>query len=302
MACSTSPSWLSRVKRASPVTSAAAVEEPGSRLNHIVIRPSTGWVPLRLGELWAYRELIYFLVWRDIKVRYKQTLLGAGWGILQPFLMMLVFTVFFAHLTDIPSDGLPYPIFAYTALVPWTYFAYALNHSSNVLVENASLIRRVYFPRLILPVASVMAGLLDLAIAFVLIIGFMVYYGIAPSWEIVFLPFFVVLTIGAVLAVGILFSALNIEFRDIRYTLPFVVQIWLLATPVAYPSSLVSEPWRTLLGINPMAGVVDGFRWSLLGADPPSAMIAVSVLTTVVVLVGGLAYFRRMERTFADVA
>lgn len=266
----------------------------------ILIRPSKGWVPINLSEIWEARELVYFLVWRDLKVRYKQTILGAGWGILQPLLMMAVFTVFFANLTDIPSDGVPYPIFAYTALIPWTFFAYALNHSSNSLVENSTLLRRVYFPRLVLPLASVIAGLVDFGVAFLLLIAMLVYYGITPTIAIFALPVFVLLAVVTALAVGILFSALNIEYRDIRYTLPFMVQIWLLATPVAYPSSLVGEPWRSLYGLNPMAGVVEGFRWALLGTDPPSGLLAVSAGATVFLLAAGLIYFRRMERTFAD--
>ena len=268
----------------------------------IKIAPSRGWVPLRVGELWESRELLYFLVWRDVKVRYKQTVLGAAWAIIQPFFTMLVFSLFFGRLAKIPSDGLPYPIFAYAALVPWTFFANGLSQASNSLVGNANLVKKVYFPRLVIPVAAVLSGLVDLLLALVVLIAMMGYYGIVPSRNVVFLPVFLVLALLATLAVSLWLSALNVEFRDVRYTLPFLVQLWLFATPIAYPSSLLSEPWRTVYGLNPMVGVVDGFRWALLdGAAQPGSIVIVSSLATVALLIGGAFYFRRMERTFADI-
>ena len=269
----------------------------------IVIQPSSGWVPLRLGELWAYRELLYFLVWRDIKVRYKQTALGAAWAVIQPFFTMVVFSVFFGRLAKLPSDGLPYPVFTYCALVPWTYFATALTMSSNSLVDHARLITKVYFPRLLVPAASVLAGLVDLAIAAVVLVAMLLYYGIAPTPAVVLLPVFVLLAAATALAVGLWLSALNVQYRDVRYTISFLVQFWLFVTPVAYSSSLVPERWRALYGLNPMTGVVEGFRWALLGkAEPPGAMLLASAGSVAVLLLGGLYYFRRMERRFADVA
>lgn len=267
-----------------------------------VIRPSAGWTPLRLRELWEYRELLYFFVWRDIKVRYKQTALGAAWAVIQPFFTMVVFSIFFGRLARIPSEGLPYPVFAYTALVPWTYFATALTQASNSLVEHSRLITKVYFPRVLVPAASVFAGLLDFAIAFVVLLGILLYYGITPTAAVLTLPLFVLLASATALGVGFWLSALNVQYRDVRYTIPFLIQFWLFATPVAYPSSLVPERWRPLYGLNPMAGVVEGFRWALLGKpDAPGPLLAVSVLTVAVLFLGGLLYFRRMERTFADV-
>lgn len=267
-----------------------------------LIHPSRGWISLKLAELWKYRELLYFLTWRDIKVRYKQTVIGAAWAIIQPFFAMVVFSIFFGQLAKIPSDGIPYPIFAYCALLPWQLFAHALNESSNSLVANQGLITKVYFPRLIIPVAPVLAGLVDFGIAFLVLIGMMLFYGIIPTFAIVTLPLFLILAIATALSVGLWLSALNVQYRDVRYTIPFLTQFWLLATPVAYPSSLVPESWRALYGLNPMAGVVEGFRWALLGkAEGPGALIAVSVIVVVALLIGGLYYFRRMEKTFADV-
>ena len=268
----------------------------------IVIQPSRGWVPLRLGELWAYRELLFFLVWRDLKVRYKQTALGAAWAIIQPFFTMVVFSVFFGRLAGLPSDGVPYPVFTYCARVPWTYFATALTMSSNSLVDHARLITKVYFPRLLVPAASVLAGLVDLAIAGVVLIGMMLYYGIVPGPAVFALPAFVLLAAATALGVGLWLSALNVEYRDVRYTVPFLIQFWLFLTPVAYSSSLVPERWRALYGLNPMTGVVEGFRWALLGKAPPGAVLLVSTASVLVLLLGGLFYFRRMERRFADIA
>lgn len=268
----------------------------------LLIRPSRGWAALDLADLWQYRELIYFLTWRDIKVRYKQTVLGGAWAILQPFLTMVVFSVIFGRLAGIPSDGLPYPIFAYCALLPWQLFAHALTESSNSLVANERLITKVYFPRLVVPISAVLAGLLDFLVAFVMLIGMMMYYHIQPTAAVWTVPLFLLLAVGAALGVGLWLSALNVQYRDVRYTIPFLTQFWLFLTPVAYPSTLVPVSWRALYGLNPMAGVVEGFRWALLGkTEGPGALLAVSVTIVVLVLVGGLYYFRRMEKTFADV-
>jgi homopolymeric O-antigen transport system permease protein len=268
----------------------------------VVIRPSRGWAPLQLRDLWQYRELLYFLIWRDVKVRYKQTALGAAWAILQPFLAMVIFSVFFGRLAGMPSDGVPYPIFAYSGLVPWTFFAYGLNQASNSLVGGANLVKKVYFPRLIMPLAAVLSGVIDFALAFLVLIGLMLFYGMVPTLAVLLLPLFGLLAMITALSVALWLSALNVEYRDVRYVVPFLTQFWLFATPIAYPSSLLSEPWRTLYGINPMVGVVEGFRWTLLGAgSPPGAMLIVSSVVALALLVGGAFYFRRMEATFADV-
>ena len=268
----------------------------------ITIKPAKGWVSLKLHDLWEYRELLYFLTWRDIKVRYKQTALGAAWAIIQPFFTMVVFSLFFGRLGKIPSDGIPYPLFAYSALVPWIFFANGLSQSSNSLVGSSHLITKVYFPRLVIPISSVVSGVVDFVLAFIVLLGMMVFHGIVPTSNIVFLPFLLLLAFIAALGVGMWLSALNVQFRDVRYVIPFLTQIWLFATPIAYPSSLLSEPWRTIYGINPMVGVVEGFRWALLGTDTaPGPMIVVSSLTALAILVGGTFYFRRMEKTFADV-
>jgi lipopolysaccharide transport system permease protein len=267
------------------------------------IEPSSGWVSLRLGELWEYRELLYFLVWRDIKVRYKQTALGAAWAILQPVLTMVVFSVFFGRLAKVPSDGIPYPVFALAALVPWQLFAYAVSESTNSLVVSQNLIKKVYFPRLVVPIASVLAGLVDFAISFLVLLGLMAYYGIRPTPAIAMLPLFILFAVASALSVGLWLSALNVQFRDVRYTIPFLTQFWMFATPVAYPSSLVPEKWRALFGLNPLAGVVEGFRWALLGkSTSPGPLLWVSIVAVAGLLIGGLMYFRRMESTFADVA
>ena len=268
----------------------------------ILVKPSKGWISLKLGELWEYRELFYFLIWRDIKVRYKQTVLGATWAIIQPFFTMVVFSLFFGKLAKMPSDGIPYPIFAYAALVPWTFFAYGLNQSSNSLVGNANLIKKVYFPRLVVPISSVIGGVVDFVLAFVVLLGMMLFYGIFPTVNILWLPFLLLLAFATALGVGLWLSALNVQFRDVRYTVPFLTQFWLFATPIAYPSSLLSEPWRTVYGINPMVGVVEGFRWALLGTDTaPGLIIVISTLAAVITLTTGAFYFRRMEKTFADI-
>lgn len=268
----------------------------------VCIEPSRGWAALRLADVWAYRELLYFLIWRDIKVRYKQTVLGAGWAILQPFFTMVIFSIFFGRLAQMPSDGVPYPIFAYAALVPWTFFANGLTQAVNSVVGGSSLIKKVYFPRIILPIAAVLAGVVDFLFAFAVLVGMALYYGVLPSWRILTLPWFVAMVVMAALSVALWLSALNVQYRDIRYIAPFIVQVWLFATPIAYPSSLLSEPWRTVYGINPMVGVVEGFRWALLGTGTgPGPMIVVSSLVCLALLLGGAYYFRRVERTFADV-
>ncbi len=283
-------------RRVENATASEAMEIPVIR-----IEPSHGWRVLNLRELWEYRELLYFLTWRDIKVRYKQTVLGAAWAIIQPFFTMVVFSLFFGRLARVPSDGLPYPIFSYAALLPWNYFAHSLSGAGDSLVASANLIRKVYFPRLVIPLAGVLSGLVDFAIAFVVLLGMMAYFGVRPTAGILLLPLFLLLALITALGVGLWLSALNVRYRDVRYTIPFLTQFWMFATPVAYPSSLLSEPWRTLYGLNPMVGVVEGFRWALLGTQPPSAMMAISALVSLLILVSGAFYFRRMERTFADV-
>jgi len=266
------------------------------------IEPSKGWVSLKLHELWRYRELCYFFVWRDIKVRYKQTILGAAWAIIQPFFTMVVFSLFFGRLAKIPSDSVPYPIFSYAALVPWMFFANGLNGAANSLVDSANLIKKVYFPRLAIPAAAVIAGLVDFTLAFLVLLGMMAYYGMTPTINVIWLPLFLVLGFITSLGTGLCLSALNVQFRDVRYTLPFLTQLWLFSTPIAYPSSLLSEPWRTMYGLNPMVGVVEGFRWALLGtASFRGPIVVVSSLIALGLLVGGAFYFRRMEKTFADV-
>jgi lipopolysaccharide transport system permease protein len=272
------------------------------QLPTIVIEPSTGWVSLKLRELWGYRELLYFLIWRDVKVRYKQTVLGGAWAVLQPFLTMVVFSIIFGRLAKVPSDGIAYPVFAFTALLPWQLFAHALNDSANSLVTNQQLITKVYFPRLVIPMAAVLAGLVDFTIGFVVLVGMMLYYGILPGFAILTLPLFLLLTIAVALAVGLWLSALNVQYRDVRHTIPFLTQFWLLITPIAYSSSLIPERWRSCYGLNPMAGAVEGFRWALLGSTGGGIpVIAVSIFVACVLLLGGLFYFRRMERTFSDV-
>jgi len=278
------------------------VTPPASATEVLVIRPSRGWLKLNLKDLWDYRELLYFLVWRDVKVRYKQTALGALWAILQPVMTMVVFSIFFGRLAKIPSDGVPYPVFAFTALLPWQLFAYALSESSNSLVGSQNLITKVYFPRLVIPIAGILAGLVDFAIAFLVLLALMWYFGIMPTAAIALLPLFVLLAIVTALSVGLWLAALNVKYRDVRYTLPFLTQLWMFATPVAYPSSLVPERWRALLGLNPMAGVVEGFRWALLGkAHQPGPLLIVSIVAVIVLLIGGLIYFRKTEATFAVV-
>lgn len=268
----------------------------------IRLQRSNGWRALNLKELWRYRELLYFLSWRDIKVRYKQTILGVAWAVIQPLLTMVVFTLFFGKLGKMPSDGIPYPIFAYTALVPWTFFANGLTQSSNSLVQNANVLKKVYFPRLIIPISTVLSGVVDFLFAFIVLLGMMFLYGIVPTVNVVWLPFLLLLAFVTVLGIGLWLCAMNVQFRDVRYTIPFLTQFWLFATPIAYPSSLLSEPWRLVYGINPMVGVVEGFRWALLGTQTmPGPIILVSSGVACLLLLTGLYYFRRVERNFADI-
>ncbi len=267
----------------------------------VIIKPSKGWVSLKLGELWEYRELLYFLTWRDIKVRYKQTVLGVAWAVIQPFFSMVVFSLFFGHLAKIPSDGIPYPLFSYAALLPWNYFAQSLHQASNSLIGSSNLISKVYFPRLLIPISGVLSGVIDFAVAFTVLMGMMIYYSVWPTPRILLLPFFLLLALITALGTGTWLSALNVEYRDVRYVVPFLTQFWMFATPVVYPSSLLSEPWRTLYGLNPMVGVVEGFRWVLLGANPPGALLVVSIWVSILLLVSGAYYFRRIEKRFADI-
>lgn len=267
-----------------------------------VIRPTQGWVSIDFRELWRYRELLYFLLWRDIKVRYKQTALGVSWAVLQPVVAMVVFTVVFGRMASMPSDGLPYPLFSFAALVPWTFFSYALTQSSNSLVASQELLKKVYFPRLAIPIASVLSGLVDFALAFLVLLGMMAAYGVMPSARIVWIVPLLGLGLVTSLGVGLWLSALNVRYRDVRYVVPFLTQLWLFATPIVYPSSLLEGWWRTVYGLNPMVGVVEGFRWALLGTDTaPGPMVAMSSLAAIMLLAAGAMYFRRMERTFADV-
>jgi lipopolysaccharide transport system permease protein len=266
------------------------------------IQPSSGWVSLQLRELWRYRELLVFFVWRDVKVRYKQTILGMAWAIIQPFFTMVIFSLFFGRLAEVPSDGLPYPVFSYAALVPWTLFANALTQASNSLVVGANMIKKIYFPRLTMPIATVLAAVVDFALAFIVLLGMMLYFGLAPTTNALWLPLFLLLALVTSLGVGLWLSALNVQFRDVRYAVPFLTQAWLFATPIAYPSSLLPEFWRPFYALNPMVGVVEGFRWALLGTESaPSVMVGVSALGALAFLISGIYYFRRMEKTFADV-
>jgi lipopolysaccharide transport system permease protein len=267
-----------------------------------VIKPSRGWGLPGLREVWRYKDLLYFLIWRDVKVRYKQTLLGAAWAVIQPFFTMIVFSIFFGKFAKVPTDGLPYPIFAYSALIPWHYFANALSQSGGSLVNEQKLITKVYFPRLVVPLAPMFSGLVDFVIAFSLLIVMMIWYNLKPTVGVLLLPLWIILAMLTALAAGTWLSSLNVRYRDVRYTIPFLTQIWLFSTPIAYSSSIVPERWRSLYGLNPMAGVVEGFRWGLLGKKPPSLhMVMVSAGVVVLLLIGGLIYFRRTERTFADI-
>jgi lipopolysaccharide transport system permease protein len=285
-------------------TGAAAAPE----LPTVVIRPTRGWTSLRLHDVWEYRELLYFLVWRDVKVRYKQTALGAAWAILQPLMAMIVFTIFFGNLAGVGSEGLPYPLFSYAGLLPWTFFAQGLSQSSDSLVGSANLVRKVYFPRLVIPASSVIGGLVDFAIAFIVLVALMAFYRVAPTPTALFLPLFVLLALATALGVGMWLSALNVQYRDVKYVLPFFIQLWLFVTPVIYPAGRVTSRLAKLgipvwlYGLNPMVGVVEGFRWALFGSGSgPGPVLAASAAISAFLLVSGAFYFRRMERTFADV-
>jgi len=268
----------------------------------LMIRPSQGWVAIKFRELWKYRELIYFFVWRDIKVRYKQTVLGAAWAIIQPVCTMIVFSIFFGRLAKVPSDGIPYPIFSYCALLPWDYFAGAMGRASSSMIDSSNLIKKIYFPRLVVPLSAVTSGLIDFAIAFTVLIAMMFYYGIVPKLTLLWFPAFMLMAIATALGVGLWLSSMNVKYRDIRYVIPFLTQLWFFITPVVYPSSLLSGFWRIIYGLNPMVSVVEGFRWALLGKEQPSGwMLAISAIMVIILLVSGAFYFRRMEKTFADV-
>jgi lipopolysaccharide transport system permease protein len=270
------------------------------RVTHI--ERSSGWVAVRLKELWEYRELLYFLVWRDVKVRYKQTLLGAGWAILQPFFAMVIFSIFFGRLAKIPSDGVPYPIFAYTALVPWTFFATGLGRGADGLVSSADIIKKVYFPRMAVPIARVAAALVDFFLSFLVLLLMIYHYHFSVTARALWLPVFVLLAMIAALGSSLWLSALNVEFRDVQFVIPFLVQVWFFATPIIYPSSLVPKRWRVLYAINPMTGVIEGFRWALLGSHSISGLVlGASALTGLAVLVSGALFFRRLEKSFVDI-
>jgi lipopolysaccharide transport system permease protein len=282
--------------------SATTEVPPGTKAQELYITPPARWGENPLRELWEHRELLYFFVWRDIKVRYKQTALGAAWAVLQPLLTMLMFSLFFGKLAHIPSEGLPYPVFYYSALLPWTYFATALQTSTMAIVGNQHVITKVYFPRLTLPLSAVLSGLVDFAISFAMLVALLLYYGIRPTASIVFVPAYLLLAVVTALGVGLWLCALNALYRDVRYVVPFLVQLWMFASPVVYPSSLVPQKWRWLYGLNPMAGVVEGFRWSLTGrGDVAGYLMIISFVVVLAVLLSGIAYFQRMETTVADV-
>jgi lipopolysaccharide transport system permease protein len=274
---------------------------PPAASQRVLLRPRIGWQPVNLAELWRYRELLWILAMRDIRVRYKQTALGAAWAVLQPFLTMLVFTFFFAKLGNLPTDGVQPQLFYFCGLLPWQLFANSLTQAGNSLVGNQNLITKVYFPRLVIPISAVITGLIDFAIALVVLAGMMAWYHVAPGPQIFLFPVFVLMGFMAALGVGLWLSAMNVEFRDVRYVIPFLTQFWLFVTPIAYPSSMVPAGWkRMILGLNPMSGVVEGFRWTILGKPTPGPMLLVSLLTIAALLVTGLFYFRRMEKSFAD--
>lgn len=292
------------------MSSTSITPPPGPQPSVTLLKPSRGWLALNLRDLWAYRELIYFLTLRDIKVRYKQTVLGALWAIIQPFMTMVVFTIFFGKLAKVPTDNIPGPIFFYTGLLPWGLFSKALVDTGHSIVSHRNMITKIYFPRLVIPVSSILAGLVDFAIAFVVLLGMVVYYNYTPGSEfrviptvwVWTLPLFLLLAVITALGVGLWLSAMNVLYRDIQYTIPFITQLWLFITPIAYSSSLIPEEWKVVYGLNPMTGVVEGFRWAFLGHGvPPGPMVAVSAAIALVVLASGLFYFRRMERTFADI-
>jgi len=276
-------------------------KEPVGEVPHLKIRPPRKWVPVNLHEIWDYRELLFSFTWRDVKIRYKQTALGFLWAIIQPLFMMLIFTIFFGRLAKIPSDGIPYPLFVLAALLPWTLFSEGLTRSTNSMITNAGIMTKVYFPRLIMPVSGILSPLVDFFVSFALLIVMMAYFGFIPTLNIIFLPLFILLALATSLGIGLWLSALNVKYRDFQYTIPFMIQLGLFASPVVYPASLVPESVRFLYGLNPMAGVIEGFRWALLGTDMPGAMILVSVGVVILLLVSGAFYFRKMEQYYADV-
>ncbi len=290
------PEYPNQLVEESGITDSAGHSEK------INIEPPRGWQALDIREIWQYRELLYFLAWRDLRVRYKQTVIGAAWAILQPFLTMVVFSVIFGQLVGVPSDGVPYPIFSYVALLPWTFFAGALNRSSTSLVYDVNLISKVYFPRLILPLASVLSLLVDLGIAFVILLAMMLFYGIIPGLAALMLPLFLLLAFLTAFGIGLWLSALNVKYRDIAYIIPFLSQFWLFMTPVVYPTSIIPGGWQFLYNLNPMVGVVEGFRWALLGQQNVSTgLMLLSTVVVLVLFIGGLFFFRRIEHEFADV-
>ena len=268
----------------------------------IVIEPSKGWVSLKLGELWQYRELLFFLIWRDVKVRYKQAVLGIAWAIIQPLVTMVIFSVIFGQLAKLPSEGIPYPVFSFAALLPWQLFSGALTRSTSSLVGNANLLTKIYFPRLIIPFSATMSGLVDFGVSFIVLLGLMLYYGIAPPSAVLWLPLLVLLVLVTALSVGLWLSALNVQYRDVQHIIPFVIQAWMYASPVAYSTELIPTGlWRILYGLNPLVGVIQGFRWALLGGKKPDELMMMSIGLVTTLLITGLFYFRRMEKTFADV-
>jgi len=268
----------------------------------IIIEPSSGWVPLKLGELLKYRELLFFLAWRDVKVRYTQAVLGVAWAVIQPLMAMAIFSLIFGRLAKLPSEGIPYPVFCFVALLPWQLFSGSLERAGTSLVANAKLLTKVYFPRLIIPLSAVAATLVDFCISFLMLLGLMLYYCIIPTWAVLWLPLLVLFAVLTALGIGLWLSALNVQFRDVEHMIPFVIQVWMYASPVAYSADLIPPGrWRILYGLNPLAGVIQGFRWSLLGGKPPDELLIVSAVMVMVLLVTGLFYFRRMEKTFADV-
>lgn len=271
-------------------------------LASIVIEPSRGWFDLKLKALWDYRELLYFLAWRDLKARYSQTVVGVAWAVLQPLFMMLVFTVIFSNIARLPSDGIPYPLFAYAALLPWTYFSKSLDRSGFSVVAESNLIKKIYFPRLIVPFSATLGGLIDFGIAFLIMVAMMVWFGVLPTWKLVMVPFYLLLTILASLAVGLWLSAIFVKYRDIGALMPLLIQVWMFASPIVYPSSTIPQEWQGLYNINPMVGVINGFRWALVGTPAPDpAFLALNILTIAVFFLLGMAYFNRMANTFADV-
>lgn len=284
------------------VAPAAASSEPGCSRCRIVIEPKKGWLSLDLAELWRYRDLLSLLIWRDFSSRYRQSILGVGWAVVRPVLSVLVFTVIFGRIAKLPSDGIPYPLFSFAAMMPWLYFSNALTQATNSVVLSAPLLTKVYFPRLTLPLASIAVGLVDLAIQFVLLLGMMLWYGVAPNWNIAWMPLFLLECVVVSLALGLWLTALNVKYRDITHLVPFVVQIWMYLSPIVYSSSLVPAKWRAVYSLNPMVGVIDGFRWSMLGQSAPDwKMLAISFSAVLVLLFSGLYYFRRVEQTFADI-